>query len=142
MTALLRAIFNYRVSNYQINPILLHIIITTIIITPKNRVLPGKLTGPQLVKKFSAFYGTRRLITAFTRARHTFLSSATAIQSMFLIPLVEDLFPSAPRSSKWTPFLTFSHQTPTCTSPLPTLTIGPAHLILLGLIIRIIFGEL
>jgi hypothetical protein len=27
-----------------------------------------KLTVPQLVKKFPAFYGTRRFITAFTRA--------------------------------------------------------------------------
>jgi len=29
-------------------------------------VLPEKLTGLQLVKKFSPFYGTRRFITAFT----------------------------------------------------------------------------
>jgi hypothetical protein len=33
-----------------------------------------KLTGFQLVKKFSAFYGTRRFITAFTTARHLSLS--------------------------------------------------------------------
>ena len=36
----------------------------------ESRVLPEKLTGPQLVKTFPAFYGTRRFITAFTRARH------------------------------------------------------------------------
>jgi len=36
---------------------------------PWSRVLE-KLTGPQLVKKFPAFYGTRRFITAFTSARH------------------------------------------------------------------------
>ena len=29
-----------------------------------------KLTSPQLVKNFPAFYGTRRFITAFTTARH------------------------------------------------------------------------
>ena len=29
-----------------------------------------KLTGFQLVKKFPAFYGTRRFITTFTSARH------------------------------------------------------------------------
>jgi hypothetical protein len=29
-----------------------------------------KLTGSQLDKKFAAFHGTRRFITAFTRARH------------------------------------------------------------------------
>jgi hypothetical protein len=34
------------------------------------RVLPEKLTVTQLVNKFPAFYGTRRFITVFTRARH------------------------------------------------------------------------
>ena len=35
---------------------------------------PEKLTGFQLVKKFPAFYGTRRFITAFKSARHLSLS--------------------------------------------------------------------
>jgi hypothetical protein len=39
-------------------------------LTPWSRTLLEKLTGFQLVKKFSAFYGTRRFITAFTSARH------------------------------------------------------------------------
>jgi hypothetical protein len=38
----------------------------TIILTPLSRVLPEKLTGPQLAKKFPNFYGTRRFITALT----------------------------------------------------------------------------
>jgi hypothetical protein len=42
--------------------------------TPWSRVLLEKLTGRQLVKKFPAFYGTRRFITALTRARHLSLS--------------------------------------------------------------------
>jgi hypothetical protein len=46
------------------------------------RVLLGKLTVPQLVKKFPAFYGTRRFITAFTRARHLSLSRASSVQSI------------------------------------------------------------
>jgi len=37
-------------------------------------LLLEKLTGSQLVKKFPIFYGTRRFITAFTTARHLFLS--------------------------------------------------------------------
>ena len=37
--------------------------------TPWNRVLPEKLTGPQLVKKLPAFYGTRSFITASTFVR-------------------------------------------------------------------------
>jgi len=40
----------------------------TYLLTPWSRVLLEKLTGFQLVKKFSAFYGTRRIITAFTHA--------------------------------------------------------------------------
>jgi hypothetical protein len=43
------------------------IIIIIIIITPWSRGLLEKLTVSQLVKKFPAFYGTRRFITAFTR---------------------------------------------------------------------------
>ena len=42
----------------------------TYLITPWSRVHLEKLTGSQLVKKFPAFYGTRRFITAFTSARH------------------------------------------------------------------------
>jgi len=40
------------------------------ILTPWSTVLLEKLTDSQLSKKFSVFYGTWRLITAFTRARH------------------------------------------------------------------------
>ena len=36
----------------------------TYLLTPWSRVLLEKLTGFQLVKKFPAFYGTRRFITA------------------------------------------------------------------------------
>jgi hypothetical protein len=42
--------------------------------TPWSRVLLEKLTGLQLVKKFPAFYGTRRAITTFTSGRHLSLS--------------------------------------------------------------------
>ena len=45
-----------------------------------------KLTISQLVKKFPAFYGTRRFITAFTSARHLSLSWARSIQSIPLHP--------------------------------------------------------
>jgi hypothetical protein len=34
----------------------------TYLLTPWSRVLLEKLTGSKLVKKFSAFYGTRRFI--------------------------------------------------------------------------------
>jgi len=46
----------------------------TYLLTPWSRVLLEKLTGLQLVKKFPAFYGTRRFITALTSASHLSLS--------------------------------------------------------------------
>ena len=47
-----------------------------------STVLLKKLTVPQLVKKFPAFSGTRRFITALTSARHLSLSWASSIQSI------------------------------------------------------------
>jgi hypothetical protein len=38
--------------------------------TPWSRTLLEKLTVVQLVKKFSAFYGTQMFITVFTTDRH------------------------------------------------------------------------
>jgi hypothetical protein len=46
----------------------------TYFLTPWNTVLLEKQTGFQLVKKFSAFYGSRRFITAVTSFRHLSLS--------------------------------------------------------------------
>ena len=51
-------------------------------ITPWSRGLPEKLPGPQLLSKFTAFYGTRRFITAFTTARHLSQSWARSNQPM------------------------------------------------------------
>ena len=53
----------------------------TYLLTPWCRVLLEKLTGLQLVKKFPAYYGTRRFITAFTSFRQPSLSWASPIQS-------------------------------------------------------------
>jgi hypothetical protein len=50
-------------------------------LTPWSAVLLQKLTVTQLVEKFSAFYGTRRFISLFTRSHHCFLSWARWIQS-------------------------------------------------------------
>ena len=58
----------------------------TWILTPWCRVLLEKLTGLQLVKKFPAFYGTRRFITALTSVRHLSLSCASPIQSTYSHP--------------------------------------------------------
>ena len=53
----------------------------TYLLTPWCRVLLEKLTGLQLVKKFSEFHGTRRFITALTSVHHLSLSWASPIQS-------------------------------------------------------------
>ena len=45
-----------------------------------------QLTGLQLVKKFPAFHGTRRFITALTSVRHLSLSWASPIQSLYPHP--------------------------------------------------------
>jgi len=44
--------------------------VITCLLTPWSRALLEKLTGFQIVKKFPAFYGTRRFITALTSVRH------------------------------------------------------------------------
>jgi hypothetical protein len=54
--------------------------------TPRSRVLLEKLTVTQLLK-FRTFYGTRRFITVFTRARHWSLSWARWILSTSSRPL-------------------------------------------------------
>ena len=83
------------------NLCLLHYLLTyllTYLFTPWSRVLLDKLTGFKLVNKFSAFYGTRRFITAFTSARHQSLSWASSIQS------------KAPHPTTWKSILIlFSH---------------------------------
>ena len=59
------------------------------LLTPWRRstVLLEKLTVPQLIKKFPAFYRTRIFITAFTSARHLSLSWASSIQSISPNPI-------------------------------------------------------
>jgi hypothetical protein len=51
--------------------------------TPWSRILLEKITGSQLVKKFPAFYGARRFITAFTSARHLSLLMVHSMISFY-----------------------------------------------------------
>ena len=59
---------------------------STYLLTPWSRVLLEKLAILQLVKKFPAFCGTRRFLTALTSARHLSLSWAGPIQSTYPNP--------------------------------------------------------
>jgi hypothetical protein len=43
-------------------------------LTPSSGVLSQNLTVPQRIKKFSAFYGSRRFIAVLTTASHMFLT--------------------------------------------------------------------
>ena len=115
------------------------IYLLTYLLTPWCRVLLKKLTALQLVKKFPAFHGTRRFITAFTSVRHLSLSWASPIQSIYPHPtcwrsililsthlrlgLPSGLFPSGfPTKTLYTPFSS------------PIRATCPAHLILLDFI--------
>ena len=51
---------NIPLLNYLLNYLLTHSV------TPWSRILLQKLTSSELVKKFPAFYGTRKFITSFT----------------------------------------------------------------------------
>ena len=68
----------------------------TYLLTPWCRVLLEKLTVLQLVRKFPAFHGTRRFITALTSVRHLSLSWASPIQSIY------------PHPTSWRSVLVFS----------------------------------
>ena len=118
----------------------------TYLLTPWCRVLLEKLTGLQLVKKFPAFHGTRKFITALTSVCHLSLSWASPIQSIYPHPtswrstlilsthlrlgLLSGLFPSC-----------FPHQGLIHPLSLPIRATWPAHLILLNFFTRTILGE-
>ena len=61
-------------ADYQPKHVVNVYIFLTYLLTSSSRILLQKLTGLQLVKKFPAFYGTRRFITAVTSARQMPLS--------------------------------------------------------------------
>jgi hypothetical protein len=58
------------------------IYLLTYLLTAWSRVLLENLTGLHLVKKFPAFYVTRKSITAFTNARQLSLSLSSSIRSI------------------------------------------------------------
>ena len=118
----------------------------TNLLNPWSRIILEKLTSLQVVKKFPAFYGTRRFITAFTSACHLSLSWASSIQS---IP---------PHPTSWRSILILSSHlrlglpiglfpsrfpTKTLYTPLsyPMRATCPVHLILLDFITHTILDE-
>ena len=120
-------------------------IVNIYLLSPWCRVLE-KLTSLQLVKKFPAFHGTRRFITALTSVRHLSLSWASPIQSIYphatswrsvlifftylRLGFPSGLFPSGfPAKTLYTPLSS------------PIRSTCSAHLILLDFLTRTILGE-
>ena len=71
------------IDNYSLGRICYIRTAAVMLLTSWCRVLREKLTGLQLVKKFPAFHGTRKFITALTSIRHLSLSWASPIQSIY-----------------------------------------------------------
>ena len=118
----------------------------TYLLTPWCRVLLEKLTGLQLVKKFPAFYGTQRFITALTSVHHLSLTWASPIQSTCPHPTSWRyilILPIHLRLGLPSGFFPSGFPTKTLYAPLSS-SIGstcPAHLILLDFITHTILGE-
>ena len=97
------------------------------LLAPWSRVLLEKLIGFQLVKKFPAFYGTRKFITAFTSARHLSQPWASSTHSKstshFLNICLSIVLQSKSGSPKWSLSRRFPHQKSEYTSPLHHTTI-------------------
>jgi hypothetical protein len=122
------------------------LVVKTYLLTPWCRVLLKQRTGLQLVKKFTAFHGTPRFITALTSVLHLSLSWASPIQSIYPHPtswksililstyrrlgLPSGLLPSGfPTKTLYTPLSS------------PIRATCPAHLIRLDFITRTVLGE-
>ena len=102
-------------------------------LTPWRKILPKKLTVPQLVKYFPTCYGTRSFITASTSALHLSPFRSRLRQSMPLSHFSKThfniIFPSMPMSSKLSLLLTYLYQNTVSPLLFPIRATCPAHLV-------------
>ena len=102
----------------------------TYLFTPWRRVLLKKLIGFQLIKKFPIFYGTRRLITAFTSAPPPvpILSQLNSTSRRSILILSSHPHPGLPSGLLLSGFPTKNTYSPLLSTISATC---PAHLIIL-----------
>jgi len=108
-----------------------------------NSSSPGQKNSlPPPPPPLPTYYETRRFILPLTRARHLSLPWPNPVQSQFSKVHFNFIFPSMPTHPKRSLSLEFPHQNSrTHISCLPYVQHAPAHLIILDLINRKIFGE-
>jgi len=112
-----------------------------------EQVIPEQLTGPQLVKKFPAFYGTRKFTTEFTvicpypEPEQSTPCLPTQLCWRSILILFSCLRLGLPNSLSLSLSLRSLHQKPVRTSPVSIHATCLADLILLGLITWIMFDE-
>jgi hypothetical protein len=104
----------------------------TNLLTPWNRVLLEKLIVTQLVKKFTAFYKTRRFITVFLGPYPEPDEPSPHLPTLFSRIRSNIILPSTPTSSEWSLPFGFSDQDFVCIVHLPVRTTRPAHLIFIN----------
>ena len=121
-----------------------HTYLLTYSLTSCSTVLLQKLTGFQPVKKFPVFFGTRKFIATFTRARYLSQSEPEQSSLYFPVPHPEDQFyyylPICACVFRVGPFSQVFPQKPCMHLSLIRATY-PAHLILLDSMTQTIFGE-
>ena len=101
--------------NFSQNSCCIHPLAHQLILTPLSRAFREKLTVSHLIRN-SAFYGTRRFITVFTRPSQVYRFCARSIHSTTPNPVIRSiLLLSSYLSldfSKFPLFLRFSHKNP------------------------------
>ena len=124
----------------------LKVYLLTYLLIPWSRVLPEKLSSFQLVKKFPAFYGTKKIHYCIHKCPPPVpilkqIDQVHTPTSHLLKIHLNVILPSKPGSSKWSLYLRFPHQNPVYSSPLPIGATWPTHLIIFELITRAILRE-